>query len=39
MRFNSSVEDNDLLKYVQWYILLKKKRKETFMIAYIELNV
>ncbi len=38
MWFSSSVEDNDLLKYVQWHILQKKKRRETFMTTYIELN-
>ncbi len=37
MRFNSSVKNDNLLKYVQWYILQKKKR-EMFMTAYIELN-
>ncbi len=38
MQSNSSVEDDNLLKYVQWYILQKKKRREMFMTAYIKLN-
>ena len=38
MQFSNFVENDDLLKYVQWHILQKKKRRETFMIAYIELN-
>ncbi len=38
MQSSSSVEDDDLLKYVQWHILQKKKRREAFMTAYIELN-
>ena len=38
MWFNSSVKNDNLLKYVQWYILQKKKKREMFMTAYIELN-
>ncbi len=38
MQSSSSVKDDDLLKYVQWHILQKKKRREMFMTAYIKLN-
>ncbi len=38
MQSSNSVEDDNLLKYVQWHILQKKKRRKMFMTAYIKLN-